>query len=155
MWLEPSIKGTICYTFPMSFPILGVLIATVLQFIIGAIWYMPLFGNLWSRIHGFDKVAPEEQKAAQKQMGWMLAVQFLVTLITTGVFALLLNGFPSAWNIYGLAFFFWLGFVLPTQVSAVLFGGTKPEWIVKKIAVAAGGALVCLFAAAFVLQWFR
>lgn len=131
---------------------LAVVVATVVQFIIGAIWYMPLFGNLWGRIHGFDKESPEAQEAMRKGMMPLLGVQFIVTLVTSFVFALLVAGFPSDWNIYGLAFFFWLGFVLPTQISAVIFGGTAPQWIVKKIAVAAGGSLVCLESLAAVLK---
>ena len=131
---------------------LAVLVAAVLQFIFGAIWYMPLFGKTWGKIHGIDMASmpKEEQAKMQKAMMPLLGVQFLVTVITTFVFALLLGGFPSDWNIYGLAFFFWLGFVLPTQVSAVLFGGTKPGWIVTKIAIMAAGALGCLEIAAVV-----
>ncbi|QQS18647.1 DUF1761 domain-containing protein [Candidatus Saccharibacteria bacterium] len=32
----------------------AVLVAAVAQFAVGAIWYMPLFGKLWGKIHGFD-----------------------------------------------------------------------------------------------------
>lgn len=130
----------------------AVLVAAVVQFIIGAVWYMPLFGNLWGKIHGFDRESPEAQAAMRKGMAPLLIAQFVMTLITTLVFALLLNGIDPTWNIYGLAGFYWLGFVFPTQVAAVLFGGTKPGWILKKIAVMAGGSLVCLEALAFVLK---
>lgn len=130
---------------------LAVLVAAVAQFIIGAIWYTPIFGKMWGKIHGFDAQSPEVQADMRKKMMPLLAAQFGVTLITTYVFALLLNGFPADWNRYGLAFFFWLGFVFPTQVSAVLFGGTDPKWIFWKIAIMAGGALACLEALAFVL----
>jgi hypothetical protein len=131
---------------------LAVLVATAVQFIIGAVWYMPLFGKLWGDIHGFDQHSPEAQAAMKKGMPPLLITQFVMTLITTVVFALLLNGIESDWNIYGLAGFFWLGFVLPTQVAGVLFGGTKPGWILKKIAVMGGGSLICLEALAFVLK---
>ncbi len=131
---------------------IAVLVASIVQFIIGAIWYMPLSGKLWGKIHGFETYSPEAQKEMQKGMWKLLVPQFIVTLVTSAVFALLMNGFQSEWNIYGLAAFFWLGFVVPTQVSAVLFGGTKPEWMVTKIAISAGGALLCLEALAFVLK---
>lgn len=130
---------------------LAVLVAAIVQFIIGAIWYTPIFGNLWGKIHGFDKHSPEEQAKMRTQMMPLLGAQFVVTLITTFVFALLLNGFPADWNRFGLAFFFWLGFVFPTQVGAVLFGGTDPKWIITKIAIMAGGSLACLEALAFVM----
>ncbi len=131
---------------------LAILVATVVQFIIGAIWYMPLFGKLWGDIHGFDQHSPEAQAAMRKGMPPLLATQFVMTFITTFVFDLLLNGFPYDWNIFGLAAFYWLGFVMPTQVAGVIFGGTRPGWILKKIAVMAGGSLVCLEALALVFK---
>ncbi len=131
---------------------LAVLVATVVQFIIGAVWYMPLFGKLWGDIHGFDQNSPEAQEAMKKGMPPLLITQFVMTLITSLVFALLLNGFPADWNIYGLAFFYWLGFVFPTQVAGVIFGGTRPGWILKKIAVMGGASLLCFEALALVLK---
>ena len=139
----------------MNVSLVGVALASVLQFIIGAVWYMPLFGKLWGQIHGFDKIPKEEQAKMQQAMWPYLLVQFGITVLTTCVFALLLNGFPREWNIYGLGFFFWLGFIFPTQVSAVIFGGTEGRWIVKKITVSAGAALLCMMAAAFVLSFYR
>ena len=130
----------------------AIFVASVLQFIVGAIWYTPIFGKLWGKIHCFDKRSKAEQEAMMKGMAPWLGLQFVITIVTTFVFALLLNGFPSSWNIYGLAGFFWLGFVVPTQVSAVIFGGTEPKWIAIKIAIMAGGSLLCLEVAAAVLK---
>ena len=84
----------------------------------------------------------------------LLLVQFVLVLLTAGVFELLRGGFPEEWNQYGLAFFIWLGFVFPTQVGAVIFGGTKPAWIIKKTAVMAGGSLACLMVMVAVLLQF-
>ncbi len=135
----------------MDINYIAIIVATVVQFIIGAIWYMPLFGSLWGKMHGFDKNSPEAQAEMQKGMWPLLVVQFIGTLVTSTVFVLLLNGMPYEWNPYGLIGFMWLGFVLPTQVSAVLFGGTPPQWVVKKILVMAFGSLACLEALAFVV----
>jgi hypothetical protein len=60
---------------------------------------------------------------------------------------------PDDWNRFGLAGFYWLGFVVPTQIGAVIFGGTEPKWIVKKILVMAFGSLACLEALAAVVVW--
>lgn len=138
----------------MNINYIAVLVAAVAQFIFGAIWYTPIFGKLWGKIHGFDKVPPEDQKAMMKKMPPLLITQFIFTIVTTFVFALLLNGFPVEWNIYGLAGFFWLGFIVPTQVSAVIFGGTDPKWFIQKILIMAFGALGCMMIAAFVLKAF-
>jgi len=131
----------------------AILAASVVQFIIGAIWYTPVFGKMWGKIHGFDKVSKEEQKKMMKQMGPLLLAQFLVTIVTTVMLAMFINVLPSGWSVYCLAGFLWLGFVQPTQISAVLFGGTEPKWVTAKIAIMAGGALLCLEAAAAVLQY--
>lgn len=136
----------------MEINYIAVLVATVVQFIIGAIWYMPVFGKLWGRMHDFDTLSPEAQAEAYKKMPPMLVIQFITTLVTTFVLAMFLGALPASWNPYGIAGFIWLGFVLPTQISAVIFGGTKPEWVMKKILVASGGSLVCLLAAAGVLS---
>jgi hypothetical protein len=130
----------------------AVLVATIVQFIIGAIWYMPLFGGLWGRIHGFDTHSPEAQAEMRKGMLPLLVVQFVTTLVTTFVYALLLNAFPTEWNEYGLVAFLWLGFVVPVQIGAVIFGGTPGQWVIKKILVMAFGSLVCLEAMAFVIS---
>jgi Protein of unknown function (DUF1761) len=136
----------------MTINYLAVLVAAVGQFIFGAIWYMPIFGKFWGKIHGFNALTKEEQAVMTRKMAPLLVTQFLFTIITTAVFSLLLNAFPADWNIYGLAFFFWIGFIVPTQVSAVLFGGTNPKWFMQKILIMAFGALGCMLIAAFVLS---
>jgi hypothetical protein len=135
----------------MSLNFVAIIVASVVQFVIGAVWYMPLFGKLWAKIHGFDMLSPEAQKESQKGMAPLLFAQFIVTVVTTVVLAMFLPVLPLEWNPYGIAGFFWLGFVVPTQVSAVLFGGTKSKWMVTKILISTGGALACLLAATFVL----
>lgn len=139
----------------MNLNYFAILAASALQFVIGAIWYTPVFGKTWGKIHGFDKVSKDEQKKMMKKMGPLLATQFLVTVVTTFVLALFMEALPHDWNAYGMAGFFWLGFVLPTQISAVIFGGTEPKWVTAKISIMAGGSLLCLEAAAATLVYLR
>lgn len=128
----------------------AVTLAAVAQFVIGAVWYMPVFGNLWGKIHGFAKMSKAEQKEAQKQMMPMLVVQFIMTVLTTIILAKLIILVPDH-SAYMLAAAAWAGFVVPTQVSAVLFGGTDSKWVMAKILVMSGGSAACLFAAAAIL----
>lgn len=137
----------------MELNYLAILLAVAAQFGIGFLWYGPVFGKLWGRIHGFDKLSKETQQKMMGEMGPFYGLQLLVTVVTTVVLAIFINNLPS-WNPYGMAFFFWLGFVVPAQVSAVIFGGTPKEWITKKIAVQAGAALVCYEVAAAILHFF-
>lgn len=129
----------------------AVLVATFAQFIIGAIWYMPIFGKLWGKIHDFDRQSKAEQKAAQKSMLPLLVVQLLITAVTTVVLAKLIVLLPN-YSVYEIAFMVWLGFVVPTQIAAIIFGGTKPKWFVVKALIMASGSLACLMAAATILK---
>ena len=138
----------------MNINYLAVVVATVAEFAIGAIWYMPIFGKTWGKIHGMDKISKEEMKKMQAKMGPYYLAQVVVTAITTFVLAKLAIMLPAE-SIYSLALMGWAGFVVPTQVSGVIFGGTKPQWITKKIVIMAAGSLACLLAAAFILKAFN
>lgn len=138
----------------MQLNFLAILGASVVQFMCGAVWYSLLFGKLWGKIHGFEKLPKEVQQKMMKEMGPYYGVQFLVTVLMTLVLALLISVLPKDWSAFKLAGLLWLGFVVPTQVSAVIFGGTEGKWVVKKIAVQAGAALLCLEVGAGVLQLF-
>lgn len=137
----------------MELNYLAIVIATILQFIVGAVWYTAIFGKLWGKMHNFDQYSKEEQQQMMKKMGPFYVLQFVVTFVTTWVLALIISNLSSEWNAFGAAGWLWLGFVLPTQMSAVVFGGTEARWMVKKIAVASGGSLACLMVAAAVLYF--
>lgn len=128
----------------MGLNLLAILVATVVDFIAGFIWYGPLFGNIWGKIHGFDKLTKAVQEKMMRQMGPFYAGQFAVTLLTNCILAIFLTYLPQDWNMYALTGFFWLGFVVPTQVSSVIFGGTEPKWMLQKILIQAGASLLFL-----------
>lgn len=133
--------------------VLAIGLASVVQFILGMMWYGALFGKLWGKIHGFDQCAKEEQQAMMAKMGPYYILQFVVTIITTVVLAVLISH-VHGYSVYVLALLVWIGFVVPTQVSDVIFGGTQPRWVLQKMAILAGGSLLFLMAAAAVLQAF-
>jgi len=129
----------------------AIILATVLQFIAGAIWYSLLFGKQWGKIHGFDKLPKETQQKMAKAMGPFYGVQALLTLITSFVLAMFIAYQPT-WNAYAMAGFFWIGFVVPTQVSAVIFSNTERKFMFPKVAIQAGASIVCLEIAATILH---
>ncbi len=135
----------------MQLNYLSIIFATVAQFIIGFIWYGPIFGNLWGKIHGFDKLSKSVQQKMMKEMGPFYALQFFITLVTTSVLAIFITYLPI-WNAYAMAGFFWIGFVVPTQVSSAVFGGTDKKWMLTKIAIQAGASLLCLEAATIIIR---
>ncbi|MBL8121388.1 DUF1761 domain-containing protein [Candidatus Saccharibacteria bacterium] len=135
----------------------AIIIATVVQFIVGAIWYMFIFAKQWGEMFDFDKLSKKEQKEMQAKMGPYYGLQMVVTLLTSYIFAqfvVMANTSVINLSLYKLAFFVWLGFVVPTQVSAIIFGGVDPKWIPRRLMIMAGGSLACLMAAAFVFKNF-
>lgn len=131
----------------------AIFIATIVQFIVGAIWYTPIFGKLWGKIHGYDKLSKDVQTKMMKSMGPLLGAQFIVTILTSLVLELFVTHLPTGWSVFAEAGIIWLGFVVPTQISAVLFGGTEGKWIVQKTLIMAGGSLACLMSAATVFAY--
>ncbi|HEX7017567.1 MAG TPA: DUF1761 domain-containing protein [Patescibacteria group bacterium] len=136
----------------MSLNIIALIAASVAQFVVGAVWYTFLFGNLWGKMHGFDKLPKSTQEKMMKAMPPIYAVQFVITMIMTGVLAYLMHIVPPTINPYVLAFWLWVGFIVPAQASAALFGGAEEKWVTTKIAVQAGASLLSLEVAALVLQ---
>jgi hypothetical protein len=59
---------------------------TLLGFMIGPIWYGPLFGKTWLRIHGADKKSPTEKKKEMEGMWKIMVAEFVATLLmSTGL----------------------------------------------------------------------
>ena len=136
----------------MNVNIWSVFAATVAQFAVGAVWYMVFFAKQWGQMHGFDKLSAKTQKEMQAKMGPFYLAQVLVTVLTAYVLAHFITALPGE-NAYKLATWLWLGFVVPTQVSAVIFGGTEPKWVVRKTLIMAFGSLACLWAGTAALLW--
>lgn len=137
----------------MDVSIVSVLAATVVMFAIGAFWYTVPFGKTWEKIHGFDKLNKQERAAMQKQMGPWFGVQLLVTVISAYVLAGLISLLPEK-SPYMIAFMVWLGFVLPTNASAMIFGGAPKGYIWHKIGISSSELLLHLLAAAWVISLF-
>ena len=137
----------------MAINIWAVIAATVAQFVVGALWYTLLFGKLWGEIHGFDKLPKEVQDKMAKDIGPFYGLQLLVTVFSSVVLVILINNLPD-FSPYYIGFLAWVGFILPAQFSAVIFGGTEGKWIFKKLAVQSAGALACTLLAVAVISLF-
>jgi hypothetical protein len=108
---------------------LAVLIAAVAFMVVGFLWYSPmLFAKQWMKLKGYTA---ESMKKAQKEMGKWYAVSFVLALITayvlSHVMTLSQNFFNYAPVMTGVttAFFMWLGFVMPVQMTGQIFGEKK------------------------------
>lgn len=131
--------------------IFAIVLATLAQFAVGAIWYTPLFGNLWGKIHGFDTLDKKTQAKMMKQMGPIFGIQLSITVVTS-IVLVLFHKMMTTDSLFTYTFFIWLGFVVPAHISGILFGGTPQKWIAIKAAIMAGGSLVALLAGAAVVR---
>lgn len=112
--------------------------------IIGFIWYHPnVFGSAWMRM---AKISPEMMEAGKKKMPFMAFFGLIGAILMAYVMA----HFAIAWGVYDwlgaieLAFWIWLGFVVPPMLGIVLWEGKSVKlfalnvfyWLFAMIAMA-------------------
>lgn len=135
---------------------LAVLVAVVANFILGFLWYTPLFGKVWGREMGYD---PEE-KPAKSEMLKGMAFMLIGNLLFAWVFAHNI----AAWqfvpgikemspisNALMSAIFTWLGFYLPGQLGATVW--EKNSW--KLFFINTGYHLASLLVVAIILTLWK
>jgi hypothetical protein len=101
--------------------VLSVLLAAVVAFLLGALWYSPLlFAKAWVRAQGHtpEKVAAMQAKAARTYASSFVA--FLVIAAVLRVFLAHL-GVDSVHEGAGWGFHAWLGFAAPISFTAHLY----------------------------------
>lgn len=108
---------------------LSILIATVASFMVGWLWYGPLFGKKWAKEMGIKM-----DKNNKEGLGKLILLNFIGTLIMVYVLALFIKAFaitilPQALQ---LAFWLWLGFFAATTLlGGVLWEGKS--WCLYQI----------------------
>lgn len=137
----------------MEVNILAVIVATIVMFAVGALWFSVLFGKQWGKIHGFYELSKAEQKAMSAKMGPYYGLQLVITIISAWVLAYLMVLLPNT-SPFIIAVLVWAGFTMPANVSGVIFSDTKPQYIWPKILILTGEALVRLVIAAWVIGLF-
>jgi len=103
---------------------LAVLVAAIASFVIGMIWYGPLFGKAWMKLMNFT---PKSIKSMKMSPTRSMLFGFIAALVTAYVLShfvdyLEVTTFAGAAQ---LAFWFWLGLVAPVQLGSYLWEG-KP-----------------------------
>ena len=104
---------------------LEVLAASVVSMVVGFLWYSPLlFSKPWMKLSGMTK-----DKIAKANMTKTYGISFVVAIVTAYVLAhvmgLSMNFYDYSGLMTGLtsAFWMWLGFVMPVQLTGWLFDG--------------------------------
>ena len=102
----------------------GVLGGAVAAYAVGALWYSVLFKKPWMREMGYT---PENVGSMKMTATVAMSLGFLTTLLMSyvmahfvAVWAQLMGGITVSSGMH-LAFFLWLGFVMPLTLGAVLW----------------------------------
>jgi hypothetical protein len=115
--------------------ILLVCVASVVQFILGALWYSPvLFGKQWMEIMEVTLLSDDEMKKMQKSMAPFYILQILLTLVSTLTLAKLITLIPGQ-SAYVTALLVYGGYIVPTQIASVIWANTKKEYWLKQILI--------------------
>lgn len=138
----------------MEINYVAVLLAGVVSMVVGFLWYGPLFGKPWMKEKG---ITPESMKTSQSELGQLYGMSFVLSLITafvlTHVMTLSEYFYHYAPLTTGLntAFWMWLGFIMPVQMTATLFG--NKNWKLFGIDTGYQLAFVLAMAVVIALLW--
>ena len=106
----------------------AVIVAIVANFILGFIWYTPLFGKAWARELKMDtNVKPTGGQMAKglitTLIGNFLLVYVFAHNIEAWTFVPNMNEMSAAGTILNSAIFTWLGFFVPVDLNTVMWEG--------------------------------
>jgi len=134
----------------------AVLVAVVINFVLGFLWYTPLFGKIWGKEMGYDPNMKPDKSVMFKGMAfmiignlffaWVLANNILAWQFVPGVKEMgpLSNAFSSA-------IFTWLGFYLPGELGATVW--QKNSW--KIFFINTGYQFVSLLVVSLILTFWK
>ncbi len=136
----------------MNIKISAILIAVVANFILGFIWYTPLFGKTWAREMGFDtSVKPASGELAKGMIFMVIGNFFLAYVLAHNIAAWSyvpgIKEMPAFSNIMSSTIFTWLGFYLPVDIGVVTW--EKKSW--KLFGINTGYHFMMLLVASLIL----
>lgn len=107
----------------------AIILAVVANFILGFLWYTPLFGKIWAKEMGFNLESGEKPAASVmiKNMAIMIVGNFLTAWVfahNIAVWNPITWGLPAsemspAATVMSASIFTWLGFYLPLDLNTV------------------------------------
>ncbi|MEK7569589.1 MAG: DUF1761 domain-containing protein [Patescibacteria group bacterium] len=124
----------------------AVLVAAIVNFVVGWLWYGPLFGKMWKGLMG---MTDESMKAMAMKPMTAMFWGFVSSLVLAYVLVhfVVMAGAVGIAGAFSLAFWLWLGFMATQSIGVYLWEG-KPF---KLFVLCAGYQLVATFLAALVL----
>jgi hypothetical protein len=133
---------------------MAILVAVVANFILGFVWYTPLFGKAWAKELGFDTSVKPPTSALVKGMVFMVIGNFLMAWVfahnmAAWSFVPGANTMSPMATIMSSSIFTWLGFYVPVDLSSVAW--EMRSW--KLFFINTGYHLMMLLVAATILTY--
>ena len=125
----------------MKINYLAVIVAAVVHFMIGGLWYGLIFANIFVDIVGREQL---ERMAADSHWSQYL-IAFISSLVLVYVLAhfVQFTGSTTAGGGLQTAFWLWLGFIVTTQISGVIFEQRKLGLYLLSIGYQLVACLIC------------
>ena len=138
----------------MHINMMAILVAVVANFILGFIWYTPLFGKAWAKEHGIDTTVKPPAGALAKGMISMVIGNFLMAYVFAHNMAAWsyvpgAKEMSATSNILSASIFTWLGFYLPVDLGTVVW--EMKSW--KLFGINTGYHFLMLLVAAVILTY--
>ncbi len=98
--------------------VIAIVVAAIVQVILGYLWYGPLFGKTWMSLMGINP-----QTMSREGMGKTMTWTVVGSLVTAAVLSKLV-GMVGAGTVgagVALGFWVWLGFVATVTLASVLY----------------------------------
>ena len=132
--------------------ITAIIVATIANFILGFLWYTPLFGKAWAKEMNFDMSRKPTGGEMAKGLTFMVIGNFLMAYVlahnnAAWSFVPGTKDFTPMMTIMNATFFTWLGFYLPVDLSRVAW--EKSSW--KLFGINTGYHFMTLLVAATIL----
>lgn len=99
-----------------------VLIAAVASFVLGFLWYGPVFGKHWMKLMGFTSKSVKSMKLSP---GSAMALGFVSTFVTAWFLAIVISatGAEGVWEGLMVSSWIWFGFIATTTLGGFLWEG--------------------------------
>src|SRR6185295_4655456 len=112
----------------MNINYMAILVTVVANFVLGFIWYTPLFGKRWAKENNFDITRKPTSAELGKGMTFMVIGNFFMAYVFAHNIAAWsyvpgTKEMSAASNIMSSTVFTWLGFYLPVDLSTVAWEG--------------------------------
>lgn len=104
--------------------LVAVLVAAIVNMVLGFLWYGPLFGKIWMKAMGYTQKDAEKMKK-EGNMGKIYGLAFIGGLVMAYVLAAFIGliGANTAAAGAQVGFWAWLGFIVTKSFTDVLFEG--------------------------------